>query len=263
MAEGTLGTAAASPAQAREAALGQEAAQARPDGGKPDLASVMEGRASLYALLARAFHKEVDETFLGELRAMGYPQGSANPAVNEAFKLLYGFMRHAREDVLDQLAADYARTFLGSGILNGNAAFPYESVYTSTHALLMQEARDEVLAIYRSQGVDKDPSWTDPEDHIALELEFMKVLCERTARAIGEGDDEGARALVKTQLAFLTDHLMPWAPRFLGDVPRFAGTDFYVAFARLADAFLADDLELLEDVARSSGIEPEAVSADA
>ncbi len=253
MAEETLETAAVNPT----------IDASRTNGGEPGLASVMEGRASLYALLARAFHKEVDETFLGELRAMGYPQNSADPAVNEAFKLLYGFMRHAREDVLDQLAADYARTFLGSGVLNGNAAFPYESVYTSTHALLMQEARDEVLAIYRSQGVDKDPSWTDPEDHISLELEFMKVLCERTARAIEECDDERARALVKTQLSFLTAHLMPWVPRFLADVSRFAGTDFYVAFARLADAFLADDLELLEDVARSSGIEPEGVGTDA
>ena len=30
----------------------------------------------------------------------------------------------------------------------------FESVYTSEKRLLMQEARDEVLAIYRSAGLD-------------------------------------------------------------------------------------------------------------
>ena len=219
------------------------------------VADVMTSRAAMYSLLSRVFHKEVDAQFLSELRALHYPQGFDNESINEAFRRAYVYLRHAPEDVLDELAVDYGRTFLGSGKLNPEAAYPYESVYTSTHALLMQEARDEVLAIYRSQGIDKDGSWTDPEDHIALELEFMATLCERTAQAIKEGREEDARSLVVTQHGFLQGHILDWTPRFLVDVPRYAKTEFYKAFAQLADGFLTEDLALLEDVAESSDID--------
>ena len=222
-----------------------------------EMIALMQSRAGVYNLLARVFHSEVDGDFWHELRTMRYPQGSDNPAVNEAFRRVYRYVRHAREDALDDLAVDYARTFLGSGVLNPNAAFPYESVYTSNHALLMQEARDEVLAIYRSQGVDRATSWKDPEDHVALELEFLGTLCARCAAALAAGDDGAARAGVQTQYSFLTGHVMRWVPRFLADVPKYASADFYPAFAQLADAFLADDVALLEDIAQASGIDME------
>ena len=53
----------------------------------------------------------------------------------------------------------------------------------------------------------------------------------------------------------MTHHLLNWVPRFLVDVPRYARTDFYKAFAQLTDAFLSDDLGLIEDIAHSSGID--------
>lgn len=222
---------------------------------EPGIKELMEGRATMYALLARAFHKEVDEAFYKQLTSMRYPQGSQNRDINDAFKRLYAYVRHARPDEPELLAGEYARVFLGSGVLNGNAAFPYESVYTSSHGLVMQEARDEVLAIYRSQGVDKDETWKDPEDHIALELEFMEILSRRCADAVGSNNNEAAESLVKTQYRFLIDHLMNWAPRFLGDVSKYAEVDFYPAFAALAIAWLSEEKELLEDIAASSGID--------
>ena len=226
------------------------------------IAALMRDRAAMYAFLGRIFKREVDEEMLGQLRAMRYPQGSDDPRVNEAFRRMYQFMRRAREDVLDVLAVDYARTFLGSGILNGNAAFPYESVYTSEKALVMQEARDEVLAIYRANGMDKDPAWTDPEDHLALELEFMGVLCERTADALETETSDDAHAadpvaLVATQYGFLVLHLLRWVPRFCVDVPRYCTSDLYAAAAQLLEAYLQDDQALLEDIAQASGIDLE------
>lgn len=221
---------------------------------KDGIARFMNDRAALYGLLARAFRSEVDEAFWHDLRTMRYPQGSDDPAINDAFRQIYRYVRHAREDALDELSVDFARAFLGSGVLNPNAAFPYESVYTSTHALLMQDARDEVLALYRSQGIDKDPAWTDPEDHIALELAFMQALCERTAQAVEDADDPRAFELVKTQYGFLTNHLLRWAPRFFIDVARYATTGLYHGFAALAATHLDNDRALLEDIAQASGI---------
>lgn len=225
-----------------------------------DVSQIMQARAAMYSLLARIYIKEVDEQFLAELKAMTYPQNSDNPQINEAFKTIYSYMRHLREDSLDQLSIDYNRTFIGSGILNGNAAFPYESVYTSEHALVMQEARDEVLALYKSEGITKRAEWTDPEDHISLELEFMQTLAQRTYDALMSNDtaaDGQARTLIVTQYHFLTDHLLRWVPRFLLDVTRFCTTSFYEGFAKLTDAYLTDDKLLLEDIIEASAISVE------
>lgn len=221
-----------------------------------DVAALMQSRATMYGLLGRMFEREVNEVFLGQLRTMHYPQNSENALFNEAFRRLYGFLRHAREDVLDVLAIDYARAFLGSGVLNGNAAFPYESVYTSEHALLMQEARDEVLAIYRANGMQIHKDWNDPEDHIALELEFMRLMCSRTSKALEEDSPAGTtEALIAVQYSFLVLHLLRWAERFCADVRRFAETDFYHAAAQLMETFLVDDRALLEDIAQASNID--------
>ncbi len=228
------------------------------EGAVNEIAALMRSRATMYGLLGRMFEREVDEAFLGQLRGMRYPQNSDSPDINEAFRQLYAFMRHAREDVLDVLGVDFARTFLGSGTMNGNAAFPYESVYTSEHALLMQEARDQVLAVYRASGMGKHPDWSDPEDHIALELDFMRELCERTARAVEADDDSAAERLVAVQYSFLVLHLLRWAPRLCLDVERFCSTGFYAAAARLTAAFLSDEQTLLEDIAQASGIDLEA-----
>jgi TorA maturation chaperone TorD len=61
------------------------------------------------------------------------------------------------------------RAFIGHGNNAYSAAYPYESVYTSEKRLMMQDARDEVLAIYRSCHLDKAASWKENEDHIAVE----------------------------------------------------------------------------------------------
>ena len=112
----------------------------------------------------------------------------------------------------------------------------------------MQEARDEVLAIYRSAGLDKQDSWKEGEDHIALELEFEQILAKRTADALAAGDEDEAVALLTTQRNFLEDHLAAWAPMMTSDMKRFAKTDLYQGLAFLTDGFLETDRAFLKDV---------------
>ena len=88
---------------------------------------------------------------------------------------------------------DYTRVFIGHGVDAYSAAYTYESEYTSETRLLMRDARAEVLAIYRSAGLDKKNSWKEGEDHVALELEFEQVLANRTAEALRKGGRGGSR----------------------------------------------------------------------
>lgn len=61
---------------------------------------------------------------------------------------------------------------------------------------MMQEAYSQVVRAYREQHLAKDKGFTEPEDHIAVELAFMATLAERTAAFLREGHEEAAEETV-------------------------------------------------------------------
>lgn len=213
-----------------------------------DLIKLIEQRAATYGLLSRLFRVEIDQQLLDELHGMRFPASTGNADVDEGYLRLAKYLSNTWENSLTDLAVDYTRVFIGHGVDAYSAAYPFESVYTSEKRLLMQEARDEVLAIYRSAGLDKQDTWKEGEDHIALELEFEQIMATRTVEALRKGDEDEAVALLTTQKNFLEDHLAAWAPMMTSDMKRFAQTDFYRGLAYLTDGFLQTDQTFLDDV---------------
>lgn len=213
-----------------------------------DLIKLIEQRAATYGLLSRLFRVEIDQELLDELHGMRFPASTGNADVDEGYLRLAKYLSNTWENSLTDLAVDYTRVFIGHGVDAYSAAYPFESVYTSEKRLLMQEARDEVLAIYRSAGLDKQDTWKEGEDHIALELEFEQIMATRTVEALRKGDEDEAVALLTTQKNFLEDHLAAWAPMMTSDMKRFAQTDFYRGLAYLTDGFLQTDQTFLDDV---------------
>jgi TorA maturation chaperone TorD len=213
-----------------------------------ELSELMDQRAAVYAFMARLFRVEVDEALLQELKAMRFPAATGSEPVDEGYKFLSKFVGGIYENTLTDLAVDYVNVFIGHGINAFSAAYPYESVYTSPRRLMMQEARDEVLALYRSEGLDKLSSYKEAEDHLALELEFIQILSSRTAEALREGDEDRALALVLTQKNFMYDHLLNWVPLMTKDMKKFAKTDLYKGLAYLTEGYLKADYQLLKDL---------------
>lgn len=213
-----------------------------------EMAELCETRAATYGMLARLYRSEVDAPLLEELMGTDYPVSSGNDLMDAGYYGIAKYLSNAWIDPLMKLSVDYTRSFLGSGIDTYSAAYPFESVYTSEKRLLMQDARDEVLAIYRSCGLEKSESWTVGEDHIAVELEFMRVLADRAAAALRAGDEERAFSQINTARNFMGDHLACWVPVFANEVRRFAGTLFYRSLADLTEGFLEEDAALLADL---------------
>ena len=205
------------------------------------LAELTAQRSAVYRLLARLYRVEVDEEFLAELKAMRFPAATGNTAVD------------AGSHAITDLAVDYVRAFIGHGVDAYSAAYPFESVYTSPKRLMMQEARDEVLAVYRSEGLDKLPSWKESEDHIALELEFMAVLGDRIVTAAEAADEAEVERLLSTQRNFLEDHLASWAPLMTADLRRFAQCGLYQGLASLTDGFLQVEEEFFDEIFETEG----------
>ncbi|MCD8315892.1 MAG: molecular chaperone TorD family protein [Eggerthellaceae bacterium] len=216
--------------------------------GDYELIELFERRAGSFGFLSRIFRKEVDEDFLNELKGMRFPIDTGNSNVDEGYRLIATYLSNTWENTIDELAADYLRTFLGHGVDGHAAAYPFESVYTSEKRLLMQDARAEILAIYRAAGLDKQDSWKEGEDHIALELEFLQIQSLKTADALKNHDTDEAVRLVRGQYNFMERHINDWVPLFLDEMDKFAQTDFYRGVSKLTRGILAEDWVLIEDI---------------
>lgn len=212
-----------------------------------ELSELMVSRAQMYGMLARLYRVEVDKPVLRELQSMRFPAATGNAKADEGYHLLFDYLKGAWEDSITELAIDYVRTFIGHGVNGYSAAYPFESVYTSERRLLMQEARAEVLATLREHNLKRD-RWTEGEDHIAIELEFMQRLSLETADKLAVGDEDGAIANIATMRSFAEDHLLNWLPFFVSDMRKYSQTLFYQGVAQLTMGYVEDDFVLLTEL---------------
>ena len=159
------------------------------DEGMRALAEALRQQSAAYGFVARLLRTEVDDEALGRLRAMRFPAASGNDHLDAGYRGLCAYLNAGGERQHGDLAVDFLHTFIGVTQDREQVAFPYESVYTSPEHLLMQDARDEVLAAYRAAKVVLVDEACEPEDHLAFELEFMQLLGERAAEALEEVRD--------------------------------------------------------------------------
>ena len=207
----------------------------------------MTGRARLYGMLSRLYREEVDRAALDELRSMRFPLSTGSSQVDEGYRKLYDYLKGAWDDSVRELAVDYVSTFIGHGVNGFSAAYPYESVYTSERRLLMQQARTEVLQTLRENELYAG-AWNEPEDHVALELEFMQRMALRAAEALEAGAEDEAVAYLRTSGDFLQNHLLNWVPMLVSDMHAHARTDFYRGLGTLTLGALEEDAALLQEL---------------
>lgn len=197
-------------------------------------------RENMYRFLSRLYLLEVDGPLLAKLRVMDFPTDCGNTELDEGYRMLEKALAALSNGDLDELAADYARVFLAAGVAEGGGAFPYESVYTSRSRSVRADARGQVAAAYRAEGVTLVEEMPGvPEDHIAVELDFMASLC---GSALIEPE------YLEKQIFFAKDHILNWVPRFAQDVGKYAGTDFYRALGKITAGFLQMEGQYLNEV---------------
>lgn len=199
-------------------------------------ASLVRDRMLVYQLLSTLLISEPTCALLDSLR-------SSSPGEGKLGEYLAGLPAEDLEQARIDAAADFAALFLG---MSAHPVPPYESVYTSPEHLLMQEARDQVLACYRSEGFAQADGVSLPEDHLATEFEFMAKLCEKELGALQSADVVEMQAARASQAAFLKDHLLVWVPDFCDDVRSHAQTGLYAGLADLITEVLQAESEELE-----------------
>jgi TorA maturation chaperone TorD len=189
------------------------------------LRDAIESRWVEYALLARGYREEPSLELLRTLAAAGAESG-----VDEPFLRALAAVDDLRlESMQADLATEYAALFVNAST---RAIHPFESVYTSPDRLVMQQARDDVLREYREAGLERARGFSEPEDHIALECEFMSYLCRKAFEAMGKGDKAETRALLHRQHAFVCRHLAAWVPQLCAELTAATGSAFYLWLAK-------------------------------
>ena len=213
---------------------------------REELAEVNAARKGFYEFLASMYKLELTDEQIETLAKQDLPADAEY--VGAGYATVKEYLRHRDAGTRQELAVDYARVFLCAGMYEQLMAPPYESVYTSEGGLMMQDAYSEVLRLYRAAGFAKDPGFTEPEDHLAVELAFMVRLCERAVEALRAGDEPAAEAALAEQRAFVRAHLLNWVPAFVRDMKASAESGFYAHLATFTEAYLAADAEALAEV---------------
>ena len=127
------------------------------------------------------------------------------------------------EQELEDLLWEYTRLFIGPYKL---PCPPWESVYTSSKRLMMQDAYSGVQQLYNEIGlVAGSPDIL--ADHIGMELNFMAILLHKLCE-----DIEGRPCYADLAKRFLDEHLTQWIPQFARDMEEAADSVFYKALAR-------------------------------
>lgn len=217
-----------------------------------DILASCAPRASFCRFLASLFLYEPTDEQIETMAHADLPADAAGE-IGRGYALIAEYLRHRDQGTRQEIAVDYARTFLGAGHYETITAPPYESVFTSEDHLLMQDARDGVLAHYRAEDLDLPADNTTPEDHVGFELQFMATLVERMAAAIEAGDDARTRELVERQRGFLDEHLANWLPAFTRAIDANCTTDFYRGVACLTRGMLEEEratVDGLEELVR-------------
>lgn len=146
----------------------------------------------------------------------------------------------------DALASEYVRLLVGPAAL---PAPPWESVYRDSQRTIMTKTTLDVRNAYRAQGFIPRLYPRVPDDHVALELDFLASLADETVDACEREDAAGCRAVLEASARFVEQHLGTWVGAFACDMREKGDSVFYATVAEALASFVAADAERLRAAA--------------
>ncbi|WP_137286895.1 TorD/DmsD family molecular chaperone [Halorussus salinisoli] len=169
----------------------------------------------------------------GEIRM---PGEEVNPALDEGFAQLERFVDanegRAVDEVREELTTEYTRVFVGPR----PPVLAHETYYRED-ADFLGEGLAEVTASYSAAGWSPPEEYPEEDDHLAVELAFLRYLVDRQRR----GDEE----TFGFERVFLDEHLLHWVEAFAEDVLAATDEPFYRAGAKVVEGFVAFEDELV------------------
>jgi TorA maturation chaperone TorD len=225
-----------------------------------NLEVLLVSRAAVYRTLQNLLGNEPSDESLAQL--VGAPSRevlglfSFDEGYRQALTTLFSAVTNglgAPEDTaafVDTLSCCFTRLFVGPGSLE---AAPWESLYVSREGVLFQPSTLEVRKTYVAQGFIPRQYPHVADDHLALELDFMSKLAERSAEAYQTGDYDLAEKNLVASREFLEQHLLVWAPAFVAALRAAPHAGFYGKAGDLLAAWLPVDHRALYEMLETLG----------
>jgi thiosulfate reductase/polysulfide reductase chain A len=141
-------------------------------------------------------------------------------------KALFEFMDSAGLDTYKALTFEYAALFLNAG---DNPVFPYESFYADREPTLYGEPLFQMREVLKKNGFHKDPEYPEPEDHIAVQFDFLAELNRREAA--------GDKSAPEIRRDFGRRHIA-WRTEFCAVLHSADKSGFYKALAEFTLSYL-------------------------
>lgn len=199
---------------------------------------LMADRARIYSFLSRIYREELDKEFLCRMKQGFNSVDCEDAELSRVYNNLRIFLNHVEidDELVTGLASDYADLFLGIG---KHPAHPYESVYRRGNGTIMGKPRDEVVGLYGKERLRRVEWFKEPEDHVAIEFEFMAYLCLKEKETMEVGPAVGDQPWIRIQLDFLKQHLKTWVPAFCNNILECPTTyEFYDGIAEFTKQYI-------------------------
>ena len=191
-------------------------------------------RSNIYGLLAGIYRREMTSDLLKQIK----DPSMLGVLSNLGLKLNNGFLETPEHQMLEDLAVEYARLFIGPG----KHISPHESVHHKRDdgqwGQLWGQSTAEVKKFIESAGLSYQSEYTGLPDHISVELEFMQQVLQREEQAWKAEDKEMAHLCLENEKKFIEEHLAEWIPDFCDKVINQAESPFYRVMAELTKKFI-------------------------
>ena len=218
---------------------------------KDVLRTLLQGRQYIFEI----FHKLLGEAPTAEMvQAVSSPDSMQAVALfaqdeSPAPVFLAGVLARLPQISLDALETEYTRLFLGPGDL---IAPPWESVYHGTARALFQQSTLAVHEWYGKYGFVPKSYPHAPDDHVALMMHFLALLCQRALDALEQDNAPVYRDALAAQLLFEQNHLLNWLGAYAADMTKSQTQHFYPHLVKAAEQMIGYDNGLLLEMMDSS-----------
>jgi TorA maturation chaperone TorD len=200
-------------------------------------------RRDLYRLLSTAYIQLPEKKIL-ELKwepvveLLRYPQKGTEEAfkqIQDGLNLVksYSSKKGLNDDeTLKNLSKDWTHLF--RGVVRDGILPPYESLYRPERR--QKKPAQQINRLFSEMGIQVPEEWHQPSDYIGVELDFMRLLCEREKMEM-----DALRHILEIEKSFLEEHLALWVPRFCEKMFRQAHEDYYRGVSRLTTGLVGYD----------------------
>lgn len=123
---------------------------------------------------------------------------------------------------------------------------PYELEYGRSEIIQRASELADVTGFYCAFELEYENQNSDRPDHVAIECEFLSVLCAKEAHGESIGDEELIDRVRQAHRSFLKDHLGRWLPALTTRVTESDPEGWHGALARFATAFVSAECRRLD-----------------